>query len=120
MSRAIVAMAIGLAVAGAGVAHGDELVLPAGSSCTVAKPGKPAEVDRRIDIDVSHFLLERQSAEACAVCSRDLETERGERRRTVEAALQIAAPEPGWRIAVRWAAIGGALVLSAVAGAVLL
>lgn len=134
MRRAAMAIVVGLVLAAwAGTARGDELVLYPGSRCEVMRkpapflervgPGteKPAPViDRVVTFDLSHFVLARESAEACAVCTRDLDYERDQRSRTVEAALRAVAPEPAWRSALRWATVGAAIGSAFILGALLL
>lgn len=121
MRRSLLAIAVGLSLAAwAGTAHGDEFVLPAGSQCKVAKKGAPAEVERVVDFDASHFVITRATAETCRVCRLDLDYERDQRARTVDAALKLAAPEPAWRSALRWGAVGAAIGSAFILGALLL
>jgi hypothetical protein len=125
--RSLLAIAVGLSLAAwAGTAHGDELVLYPGSQCRVTKkpakvtpPPKP-ELDRVVDFAAPHFVLSRASAETCRVCRLDLDYEREQRARTVDAALKLAAPEPPWRSALRWGVVGAAIGTAFILGALLL
>ena len=93
-------------------AHADSMLLPRGT--TIQIPGQPL-----VTLDATHYVVTRPEldrANAAAATSARLTRQLTACTRTV---VRVTRPEPGWRIAGRWALIGGAVVGAFVAGAML-
>lgn len=100
----------------AGTARADDRVVRAGSTVTIAEPGKPPET---LKLDASHFLVSRATMEASnaiAATADKLTVDLLQCQADVAVAAQANQPAPGWYTAVKWAGIGGAVVGSFILG----
>ena len=119
-----VAIVCGLLVAGivacSGVAFADDKgVLPAGSKCQRPSAPEWPNLSPEVAYAVDRFAVTRpqlNKANAAAETARRLEALLADVTTT---ALRLSAPEAGWKIAVRWSAIGIAIGAAFVGGAVL-
>lgn len=108
MRRPLIAC-VALVLLGASVpAQADERVLPAGSVCHVG--------DERIDLDVSHFLVERRTVDVCNACMRT-------RDQLIQATADAAAAaqrqvEPTWWTAAKWGGVGALVGLAFATGVI--
>ena len=111
----IIAVVLGLLMAYSaqcGPAHAEPMMLPTGT--TIAVKGKPP-----VTIKATHYLFTRpmlDRANAAAKTSRRLTRQLVDCSRRV---VRVTEPEPGWRIGMRWFAIGLAVSGAFVTGAML-
>jgi len=114
--RPLVAIVLGLALSYAACAMqpamADERVLPAGTR--VELPG-----GELLELAETHYLVSRQSldgANAAADVNRRLTASLG---RLATTTAQLTRPEPGWRVAARWALWGASIGAAFTAGLLL-
>lgn len=104
-----------------GPAHADPMMLPEGTTIVPPPDGhknyKPQA--KTVTLDATHYLLTRpmlDRANAAAETSRRLTGQLMDCTRRV---VRVTKPEPGWRIAGRWAIIGGAVTGAFIGGLML-
>ena len=111
----VVAVVCGLLMAYSaqcGPAHAEPMMLPSGT--TVVVPGKPP-----VTLKATHFVFTRpmlDRANAAASTSRRLTRQLVDCSRRI---VRVTEPEPGWRIGMRWFAVGLAVSGAFAAGAML-